>query len=161
MNPYSPPAASMDAPPSPAYGTDPRAVPTEATVELLRQTRPWVVFLGVMAFIGTAFMLLGGLGSIALGLMGGRETAPMAMLGMVYIPLALLYVYPGLKLWGYGSAINRLTVNRSPEDLEAALAHQKSFWKFAGITTIVMMVLYFLVFVFAMIAGVLGASRMH
>lgn len=160
-NPYSPPAGGIGAAPAGPYASDSRASPSETTMEMLRQTRPWVVFLSVMAFIGAGFMVLGGLASIGLGLAGGREAAPMAMLGFIYLPMAALYVYPAIKLWAYGGAINRLVASRSVEDLEAALLHQKSFWKYAGITTVVMIVLYVLVIVGGVIAGIVGAATMR
>ena len=90
-------------------------------------------------------MLLGGVSMMALGAFApsnGASPIPMAALGAVYIPFALLYVYPALKLWGYSSAIGRLLASRSSMDLEAAPSQQKSLWKFAGISTIVMIVLY-------------------
>jgi hypothetical protein len=160
MNPYSPPMGSAT-PYGSAAASEARATPTDMTMELLRQTRPWVLFLGVMAFIGSAFLLLGGVGSMVLGATSGARGAPTMLLGLIYIPMSVLYVYPGLKLWSYGQAIARLLSNRTSEDLEAALAHQKSFWKFAGIATIVVMVLYVVLIAAAMAMAVLGLSRLH
>jgi len=160
-NPYASPAltASYGSPdPGMPYRTDDRAEVSDAAVEMLRQTKPWVTFLSVMAFIGSGLMLLGGgammlMGAIAGG-SGNAGALPSAALGAIYIPLAFLYIYPALKLWGFSSAIGRLLGTRASMDLEMALAQQKSFWKFAGIMTIVMMVLYALVFVGAIVVGI-------
>jgi hypothetical protein len=46
-------------------------------------------------------------------------------------------------------------------DLEAALRQQKSFWKFAGIAALVLMVLYAVIIVGAVIVGVAAASLSH
>jgi hypothetical protein len=81
-------------------------------------------------------------------------------LGIVYIPLSALYIYPGLKLTKFGGAIGRLMQSRATPDLDAALEQQKSFWKFAGITTIVMIVLYILLFIGMMAVGVGSAMMM-
>jgi hypothetical protein len=132
---------------------------SEQAIEMLRQTRPWVMLIGVLCFIGSAFMLLGGLAVIAMGALASataKSAAPMA-LGLVYIPLSGLYIYPGLKLTKFGGAIGRLLQSRAIPDLDAALEQQKSFWKFAGITTIVMIVLYILLFIGMMAVGV-GAA---
>ena len=160
-NPYASPAptAPYGSPdPGMPYRTDDRAEVSDAAVEMLRQTKPWVTFLSIMAFIGSGLMLLGGGAMMLMGaIAGGRSTAaalPSAALGAIYIPLAVLYIYPALKLWGFSSAIGRLVGTRSSMDLEMALSQQKSFWKFAGITTVVMMVLYALVFVGVIIVGV-------
>ncbi|HEY8072758.1 MAG TPA: DUF5362 family protein [Labilithrix sp.] len=160
MNPYMPPAD----PGARAFPTDGRAGVSEMAVELMRQTKPWVMFIGVMTLIGAGFMALGGVSMMALGaISGGRGGgAASAALGLVYLPMAALYIYPGIKLWKYGSAINRLVASRDASDLDVALAEQKSFWKFAGIAMIVLMVVYALFFVVMVAAGVLaGASRVH
>jgi hypothetical protein len=166
MNPYlaPAPAASYEAHAhgGAPYGNAPDergAQVSEAAVEVLRQTRPWVMFLGVMSFIGSAFMLLGGVLVMAAGsLAPSGAPFPSAALGAAYIPLAFVYIYPGMKLWSYGAAINRLLASRTSVDLEAALAQQKSFWKFVGILTVVMLALYALLFVGIMVVGI-AATR--
>ena len=164
-NPYASPAltAPYGSPgPGMPYRTDDRAEVSDAAVEMLRQTKPWVTFLSIMAFIGSGLMLLGGGAMMLMGaITGGKSTAaalPSIALGAIYIPLAVLYIYPALKLWGFSSAIGRLVGTRSSMDLEMALSQQKSFWKFAGITTIVMMVLYALIFVGVIIVGFAGVG---
>jgi len=82
-------------------------------------------------------------------------------LGLVYLPLAALYVYPGIKLFKYGSAIGRLMASREPADLELALEQQKSFWKFSGISALVMVVLYVVILGVAMIGGIMAAGLRH
>lgn len=162
MNPYAPPTSPYA--PAPAMAPPATAgVVSEQSLEMLRQTRPWVLLMGVLCFIGSAFMLLGGLGMLAMGAMASatasaKTFAPMAI-GVIYIPLAGLYVYPGLKLTKYGSVIGRLLQTRASADMEAALEQQKSFWKFAGITTIVMIVLY-IVLIIAMMAVGVGTAMM-
>jgi hypothetical protein len=142
-NPYSPPAAY--GPPYTAPSAyDPRgpAAVSELAIELLRLTRPWVMLLSVLSFLGSAFMFVVGLAVVGIGLFS--HTAKFeAALGLVYLPIAAVYVYPAIKLWTYASAISRLLVSRGTAELEAALAQQKSFWKFLGIAVIVMFAVYF------------------
>ncbi|MCL2779706.1 MAG: DUF5362 family protein [Polyangiaceae bacterium] len=131
-------------------------------MQLLLQTRPWVRFLSVLAFIASAFMLLAGVLGLVGGLAGmaavnamGHKGVPsgFAFLSLLYIPFAFLAIYPGMKLWAYGSAISRLALSRSPQDLEAAIGHQKSYWKFAGIMAIVVIILQVIGIGIAMVAG--------
>lgn len=162
MNPYAPPTSPY-APPAAmaAAPTAPGGAVSELSIEMLRQTRPWVMLMGVLCFIGSAFLLLGGLGMMAMGALASasaKSAAPLAF-GVIYIPMAGLYIYPGLKLTKYGGAIGRLLQSRASVDLDAALAHQKSFWKFAGITTIVMIVLYIVLIIGMMAVGV-GTAMM-
>ncbi len=46
--------------------------------------------------------------------------------------LALVFVYPALKLWKYASRIQQLLRQVSSANLEAVLREQLSFWKVIG-----------------------------
>jgi dolichol kinase len=84
--------------------------------------------------------------------MFGTTKSPFPVwLGLVYLPFGLMYVYPALKMWMYGSAIGRLVRSRAPTDLDAALGQQKSLWKFIGIVTVVLIAVY-VVAIFAAVA---------
>jgi hypothetical protein len=165
MTPYQPYAPPGVGPAPMPYRSDvagsPSAPVSELAVEMLRQTRPWVMFMGVLCFIGSAFMLLAGVGmAIAGAVAAGASKNPFAaMIGFVYIPLAFLYIYPGFKLVKYASAIGRLVEARASADLEEALLQQKSFWKFSGISAIVMFVLYFVFFIVMIAVGVSGVMK--
>lgn len=129
-----------------------------ATVLALKQTRPWVLLLAILGLIVVGLMLLGGLGMLAAGAFAGSvggaggaggaaaptgmPTALFAGMGVGYLLIAILYLYPIIKLFKFSGAISRLSVSGAVRDLEVALQQQKSFWKFVGILTLVMMVLY-------------------
>lgn len=157
MNPYLPPADASHFP-NPAGGG---ASVTELTVEMLRQTKPWVQLIGVLSLVGAGFMALGAVSMLAMAAVGPRGSGFSGAIGLVYLPFAALYIYPGIKLWKYGSAINRLMMSRDQGDLELALEQQKSFWKFSGISLIVLVILYVLIFAFALIGGVMAATLRH
>jgi hypothetical protein len=144
MNPYSPPGVPSPAYPAAGvnYGATGSVAVSDTTVELLRQTRPWVLLLSILAFVGSALMALVGVALAAYGMLAPGGKASQAAVGLVYVPIALFYIYPGIKLWGYGSAIARLMTTRSSADLEDALGQQKSFWKFSGIASVVVLGLY-------------------
>jgi hypothetical protein len=135
---------------------------TDLAIEMLQKTRPWVMFLSILSFILSAFMLLAGLLMVGVGMMasgGSAEKGMQAMIGVIYLPLSALYIYPAIKMWMYGSAIGRLVASRSTADLEEALGQQKSFWKFAGISAIVMIGFYIVFFIGAIIWGMAMASK--
>jgi hypothetical protein len=166
MNPYSPPGLSADNYPGapPAYAAAPSGAVSEAAVELLQQTRPWVVLLSVFAFVGSGLMVLISICVAGVAALGPGSKGPAAIIGLVYLPLGLLYVYPGVKLWSYGAAIQRLAGSRSVADLEDALAQQKSFWKFSGVASIVAIVVYavaIVAFVALGAAAALGMAKTH
>jgi hypothetical protein len=140
-------------------------VVNDRAVELLRLTRPWVQLISVLCALGSVFMILGGLGMMGLSAIVDRTTAaprlPVAIIAAFYLPLGGLYIYPTIKLWSYGSAISTLLQDRSMASMEAALEHQKSFWKYCGIAALVMIGGYILMFVGMMVFGVASALAHH
>lgn len=152
-NPYQPPRA-VDLGPIPYEAPGMDAVPG-AILEAMRQTKPWVTFLAVMGFIATGIMALFGFIMMA---MGGFGKLP-AGLGALYVLLALIYVPPSLLLFRYGAEIRRLLEGGGMHRLTQALVCQKSFWKFVGILTLVLMGIYFLAIAGAIVAGFMGALR--
>jgi hypothetical protein len=140
----------------------PPVVATPATLNHLRRAKPWVRFISVMTFIGAAFMMLGGLfitlmGSSIPGFSEAGIPYVGGALGIVYLLLALLYLFPGLFLWRYANAIDSLLRNQQSVALEEAMKHQTSFWRFVGIMMAVILVIYLLIFLGAIVFGALGA----
>ena len=118
---------------------------SETALQYLRSTRPWVMFLAVMGFIGTAFMVLASLMMFA----GSAITPANArlpetfyfMFAALYLAMSLFFcLIPGILLIRYSSAIFRIP-STGQEALEDALARQATFWKYAGIFTIAALVL--------------------
>jgi len=134
----------MNAPnPYAAPQTDPTAAPgmwpmpeagivTAEVLRSMRETRPWVKFLGIMGFIGSGLMVLGGLGMMT----------TVGWMGFIYLLMATLYFFPALHLHRYARSIAILVANPMTVTLEDALRHQKSFWRLTGIMTLCVLVLY-------------------
>lgn len=115
---------------------------TQNMIEALRGTKGWVLLMGILLFIGAGFMALTG----AMMLIGGAATsevpgggAAVAGMGVGYLLFALLYLFPGLYLVRYSSAIGRLLASGQGHDLERALDSQRRFWRFVGVLALVMM----------------------
>lgn len=168
-NPYQPSSASVHG----AAGTFQGGVLSQAIISQLLRTRPWVRLLSVMSFLGAGLMLIFGIIMLVAGGagmasgMGSSSSSGAAALGggmmigmsMFYILIALLYIYPGLKLWKYANRITGFASTGAEVDLERALNEQRAFWKFAGISVIVMIALYIVgIAVFAVTAGVSAAK---
>jgi hypothetical protein len=116
---------------------------TPRSLELLRLTRPWVLTMSILMFIGVGFMLVGALGMLIIGIMGrGRDAAIGFGAAAGYIAIAALFSLPPFFLAKYSSRIRNLMRLRRAVDLEEALEAQKSYWKCLGITTIVLVALY-------------------
>jgi NADH:ubiquinone oxidoreductase subunit 6 (subunit J) len=163
IDPYATPVAG-------AYADSKSNAITQGVVQALLRTKPWVRFISVMIFIGAALMLLGGL-VMALGVgFAGMKNGANAfgptlgpsfgiMLGAIYAVIAILYIYPAVKLWKYASRIGDLAQSGQAVDLEAALNEQRAFWKFFGVILALFLGLYALIAVVAIIAAVAGATR--
>jgi hypothetical protein len=119
----------------------------------LQQTQPWVRFLAIMGFIAAAFMVLIGVTAGIAGAATGRlETIGLMV---VYPLLAVFYVFPSMFLLRYADRIRTFVASGLEQDLASALDAQRSFWKFAGIFTIVSVVFGIMATVLAVIAGIM------
>ena len=138
----------------PGAGSDPNQHPQMATlIQLLVETRPWVRLFGVLTLIAAVMMIIGGVLVMAGGAMGAGALGP---LGALYIVMALLYLYPGLTLNRYASAITQAQTTGRMNEVVEAITQQKKFWRFIGIIATIILIIYFVIF----ILGVLGAAML-
>ncbi|BDS05444.1 hypothetical protein NT6N_04840 [Oceaniferula spumae] len=144
-DPYSPPSDkpvddTMIDPWTAAKPVEPTDAP-DLVVEHLRCTRPWVKFCSLAGYITAGF-------SVAIALftmrkmLGHFSLLHVLLLGSFYFILAVLFIIPSLRLSRYERSITRLVVSNQIEDLEQAIAHQRTFWKLMGIMILIMLVLY-------------------
>ena len=97
-----------------------------------------LLFGGALSKAGANPMFAGGMGLV---------------LALIYVLVAALYIYPGMKLWKYANYIESLKRSGDTFDLEMALSQQRSFWKFMGMIFLVIVSLYALVFIGAIVLG--------
>lgn len=162
-NPYSPPGSELSAPPY-ASALPPDSV-SASILESLRATKPWVRLFSILGYIGSALMILAGLFFMAGSsfMMKELQNNPFGAgfgvgIGFFYILMAVFYIFPSIYLSRYASAIDNLLHNRRVVDLEDALKHQKSFWRFAGISFVVLLCLYAVGIVIAIVVAAVGAG---
>ncbi len=143
------------------YGGSSEAVQvTPLMVEHLQATRPWVKFMGVMLFISVGLLFLGGLlMMVALSSVRGVGASP--AIGLLYWLFGLLYIAPAIFLNRYAGAIRELLQGGGATSMEKALESQKSFWRYVGILTLVILCIYALFLVIAILIGIGGAMRMR
>ncbi|MGB0847655.1 MAG: DUF5362 family protein [Thiolinea sp.] len=136
---------------------------TDSIVTSLRKTRPWVLLLAIMGFIGTAFIIIAAVGMLFGGsMMQGMEGAGAMPGGFIYgmtafyFILGIIYFMASLYLLKYAGSIKRAVTGMSLADLEAALAQQASFWKLMGILTLISIIAV----IGMMVVGIGGAMFM-
>jgi len=124
---------------TPNADLNPDSTDVSELIEPLVATKVWVRLCSIMGFIFTFFIVIAGL-----GLMVGGSAIPNmplgAGLGVIYLVMGVLYFMPSLYLHKYAGAITQAQASQSSADVLAALKYQKSFWKFAGILVLLMLV---------------------
>lgn len=138
-NPFQSPLAEADAY---SLGID----PSHRTLELLRLTRPWVLTVAVFLAIGVGLMVLGTIAVIVTALTmnnaGPASAGVLGVLTVVYAVMTGLAITPMVSLFRYASRIKKFAAGGGVEQLDNALAAQKTFWKSTGIALLVFVVLY-------------------
>ena len=137
---------------------------TVAAQGFLRETAKWARFLSIIGFIAMFFLLLAGLFFMAAGSAMGSETAgmgamaafPGSILGIIYIVMAILYFFPFYYLYKFASKTKSAFAGNDTVQLTEGFENLKSHYKFMGILTIVMIVLY----IVAIIGGIAAAATM-
>lgn len=126
---------------------------TPIMIEHLRGTKPWVRFVSVVMFILAGLIFLGGLAMMLIPSsgMGGYGLGP--LIGILYILMGGLYLAPAFFLHQFASSIGDFLNGGGDSAMENALGSQKSFWRFVGILTLIVIGLYALIFVFAMLGA--------
>ena len=118
----------------------------------LKETAQWGKFLAIMGYV-----LMGILVLVALAMMVGMSAFSKAtghgifsvLLGMIYILLAGVYFVPITYLYRFSVQIKQAVENNNEEEYTTAFQNLKSLFKFLGIFTIVMLVMYGLMIVIA------------
>jgi len=109
----------------------------------LRATRPWTRLLSILGFIFVAVSILSGL-ALFFGrrfLPAAAETPPLLLTGIINIAASIFYLIPSIWLFKYSSAISRFLGGGGAIELGNALTYQKSFWKFVGIITLIVIII--------------------
>ncbi len=133
----------------------------------LREAGKWANFLGILGFIICVIILIasffvGGILSrsaeVSSGPMGSLMAGMGSFITVVYILVDILYFFFSLYLYQFGVQIKKGITFADNAHVTGALGKLKSFFKLWGITTIVVLCLYALIFVGAIVMSV---SMMH
>jgi len=140
----------------------------ERSKAYLLETTRWTKFLSILGFIGIGFMLIAALFLMAfgstmyssmsgLGALGGGFLG--AGMGLFYILIAALYLFPIISLFKFSKNMKSGINTNNPELITEAFRHQKNLYKFIGILAIITISLYLIIIVVAAIIGISAATR--
>ena len=116
----------------------------------LLTTAKWMKFLCIIGSIGAVIMVIIGIAMIALGTtIGGLagsagSTVGGAFLGVLYLAMSALYIYPIIKGFQFASATKAACLSDNEAQLACGFASLSAMVKFFGILTIVILVFYVL-----------------
>lgn len=136
----------------------------QVAIEALRESAKWTFFLSIIGFIGIGFMVIA---SVFIGtLMAtmpnidyGTPFPIKSFLSIIYLVMALLYVFPVYYLFKYASGMKKALEYKNSNEVANALVFLKSHHKFLGITAIVIISMYILILFVAIVGGIIAASR--
>ncbi|MDR0475663.1 MAG: hypothetical protein LBH43_18575 [Treponema sp.] len=169
VNPYQSPEASAQAiEPIVSQGGL-----TESMLKSLGGASPWLRFMGIMGFIGSGFMVLGGISSLAVmplmsdslselgGMFDGLSSfAPfIAVYAVYFMGAGVLMFFPALFTYRFGDKIRNYIRTNSLTELEQAFQNNKSLWKFNGILMIVALAIFPVIIIISIIVGIVMVLR--
>ena len=154
LNPYQAPGADLNAP-KPAISSSGL---TETMVKYLKETAPWLRFIGIISYIGCGITVFAGVGfMVAMPFLSGFSDLYTGLLGssmgILYIILGAIMFFPARFTYNFGAKIRSYIQSNNEFDLELALKNNKSLWKFYGILCII----YIAIIPVAIIIGIIFA----
>jgi predicted RND superfamily exporter protein len=124
---------------------------TNSIKENLITSAKWARFLAIVGFIFTGFLGIASLVILISALMTGF--APLIGMGLVYVVLTVVMLFPGLYLIRFAGSIEKGLNTNKQSEFDFGIQNLKSLFKFMGIYTIVVIGIYILFFLIAAMTG--------
>jgi hypothetical protein len=134
---------------------------TDTIKEYLIEISKWVKFFAILGVIGIGLMVIAALSMIVVGtafssFTGGRAIFPVGLFSVVYLLIALLYAFPVYYLFKTSSGLKQGIKTNNQGLFTSGFENFKSFHKFLGIMTIIVLSIYIVI-----ILGVLLVAVLH
>ncbi len=127
---------------------------SENTISFFDSIRKWTKFFAILGYIGIGGMVIMALFASTIfsvyGTYSHMSHIPSVLITVVYLVLAVVYVFPITYLNRFSNFLRNAVVQRNTAQLENAFKNLKAHFKFNGILIIVIFGLYFL----GIIAGI-------
>ena len=115
----------------------------------------WTKFLCIVGCIGVAIMLIAGLVMIIAGANFGLAGTPFgAGMGVLYLIIAALYIYPLIKGFQFANATKAACLTDNETLLARGFSGLRSLMQFFGVITIIVLVVYALILIGALVVAV-------
>lgn len=138
----------------------------ESTKADLLTAAKWTKFLCIVGSIGIALIVIFGIfllgaGTLASSMFSDMPFGAVAM-GVLYLVIAALYIYPIMKGFQFASGAKAACLSDDENELARGIKGLSSLTQFLGIITIIFLVIYAFVILFAFIGvgfAALGAMN--
>lgn len=115
---------------------------SQINLDRLRTSSRWMNFLSIVAFIGSAFLIILALVILIAGSTNSTLGFGLGALGaVIYLITAILVLFPALYLNRSARELMKYCVTSDKTSLEIALENHKKYWQFIGVLTIIYLVL--------------------
>lgn len=142
---------------------------TPTSRNFLSETAKWAKFLSILGFVMCGLMAIASFSlPFLMSNMPGNEMMPMgggsmtkamgAILTVFYLGFAVILLIPFLYLYRFSTKMKMALMQSDTNVLDASFGNMKSFFKFYGIMTIVLLAFYVLIFIIAIIGGSIMSS---
>lgn len=127
----------------------------------LKSSASWASFLSIIGFVGITFMIIVGIFSLTMSSFlsdfSDFSKVNMTGIGIVYLIMAIFYIFPTYYLFQFGDKMKTALKNHIQSDMDESLKKLKSMFKFIGIMTVIAICISIASIVFAI--TVLGMSN--
>ena len=137
---------------------------TESMKSDLLCAAKWAKFLCIVGCVGVALMLLEAVAMMAFGAMAAKLMPDMpfgAAMGVLYLIIAALYIYPLMKGFQFANATKAACLYNDQYQLARGVTGLKDLIKFTGILTIVVLSIYAIILIFGVLFAGRAAASMH
>ena len=115
---------------------------TDNSLIFMTEVVKWAKFLAICSFVGLGIMVLFGAGMIILQFASFKSGIQVLVMGIFYILMAALYLFPALYLYRFATACGEAIKKLNEDIFEEGIENLKSLFRFTGILTIIILSLY-------------------
>jgi len=119
----------------------------------LSETAKWAKFLSIVGFVFIGLIAIMLLGTVFIGGDGLGGLGLSEGIGILPLLVLVIYFYPIFKLYKFSRHAKNSIAATSSSELTHALDNLKALYKFMGILTLIIVVLYGIFFAFMLLGG--------
>ncbi|MCD0471129.1 hypothetical protein [Flavobacterium sp. JAS] len=133
----------------------------QSAKDFLKEIAKWAYFLSILGFVAIGLMIVFAFFAGTVFTSMGNSVPAMgssfgAIMGFFYFFIAALYFFPVYYLNKFATNAKKAFRDNDSEALSASFGYLKSHYKFIGIMTLSILVLYGLIFAFGIFGALLG-----